>query len=285
MKGTDEQNAAYHTLVGGIMSQLTSGDFLAGASAAAVNKLVMSEIKKIAGKDPAMMQWLSAALGAVVGEIMSGNIQVGAGAAVSGTKYNDLREELYAQYGIDPSKIQINEVDQPQEVLNEGNLSLSGAILTAVTGEGIKQLTGQMNDTVKIDTSHISPSMNIAYDTGLPSYNKVLLNGVSKVADNAINIGTATYSVYMDATQYSGVSLGAAVTLDLSTLYMIDQGEKLIVSTYDVPVFIVKTATGGIAYLVDEKITTPVKNLIDNNLPFTSVINHRLEDIKNGGIE
>lgn len=285
MKGTDEQKAAYHALVGGIMSQLTSGDFLAGASAAAVNKLVMSEIKKIAGKDPAMMQWLSAAVGAVVGEITSGNIQVGAGAAVSGTKYNDLREELYAQYGIDPSKIQINEVDQPQEVLNEGNLSLSGAILTAVTGEGIKQLTGQMNDTVKIDTSHISPSMNIAYDTGLPSYNKVLLNGVSKVADNAINIGTATYSVYMDATKYSGVSLGAAITLDLSTLYFVNKGEEWMISTTNAPVVLVKLVSGGTAYLIDEKLTTPIKESIDERFPYTSVIEHRINDLNNGGIE
>lgn len=267
------------------MSQLTSGDFLVGASAAAVNKLVMSEIKKIAGKDTAMMQWLSAALGAVVGEITSGNIQAGAGAAVSGTKYNDLREELYAQYGIDPSKIQINEVDQPQEVLNEGNLSLSGAILTAVTGEGIKQLTGQMNDTVKIDTSHISPSMNIAYDTGLPSYNKVLLNGVSKVADNAINIGTATYSVYMDATKYSGVSLGAAITLDLSTLYFVNKGEEWMISTTNAPVVLVKLVSGGTAYLIDEKLTTPIKESIDERFPFTSVIEHRINDLNNGGIE
>lgn len=149
----------------------------------------------------------------------------------------------------------------------------------------MKELTIKINDTIKIDTSHISPSMNIAYDTGVRSYNKVLLKGVSKVADSAITIGSATYSIYMDATKYSGASLAVAVTLDLSALYMLNQGEKSIVSTYDVPVFILKTTTGGVAYLVDEKITTPVKNLIDNQLPFTYVINHRLKDIKNGGVE
>ena len=166
---------------------------------------------------------------------------------------------------------------------------LAGASATAinklVSGEGLKELTIKINDTIKIDTSHISPSMNIAYDTGVRSYNKVLLKGVSKVTDSAITIGSATYSIYMDATKYSGASLAAAVTLDLSALYMLNQGEKSIVSTYDVPVFIVKPPTDGVAYLVDEKITTPVKNLIDNQLPFTSVINHRLKDIKNGGVE
>lgn len=164
---------------------------------------------------------------------------------------------------------------------------LAGASATAinklVSGEGLKELTIKINDTIKIDTSYISPSMNIAYDTGVRSYNKVLLKGVSKVTDSAITIGSATYSIYMDATKYSGASL--AVALDLSALYMLNQGEKSIVSTYDVPVFIVKPPTDGVAYLVDEKITTPVKNLIDNQLPFTSVINHRLKDIKNGGVE
>lgn len=83
MEGTDEQKAAYHALVGGIMAELTNGDFLAGASAAAVNKLVVEEINKVADGDPAMAQWLSAALGAVITGDKSG-----ASIAASGTKNN-----------------------------------------------------------------------------------------------------------------------------------------------------------------------------------------------------
>ena len=90
MKGTKGQKALYHALVGGIMSKLTSGDFLAGASATAINKLVIEEIEKIAGKDPAMMQWLSAALGGVISEVVSKNAEAGAGAASSATKNNDV---------------------------------------------------------------------------------------------------------------------------------------------------------------------------------------------------
>ncbi len=71
MKGTKEQKALYHALVGGIMSKLTSGDFLAGASATAINKLVIGEIEKLLVKDPAMMQWLSALLGGVISEVVS----------------------------------------------------------------------------------------------------------------------------------------------------------------------------------------------------------------------
>ena len=88
--GTPEQKAALHALVGGIMGELTGSGFLAGASGAAVNKLLSDELKKIAGDDPALHQWLSAALGAVVSDVVAGNAQAGSSAAASGTKNNDL---------------------------------------------------------------------------------------------------------------------------------------------------------------------------------------------------
>ena len=88
--GTPEQKAALHALVGGIMGELTGSGFLAGASGVAVNKLLSDELKKIAGDDPALHQWLSAALGAVVSDVVAGNAQAGSSAAASGTKNNDL---------------------------------------------------------------------------------------------------------------------------------------------------------------------------------------------------
>ncbi len=96
MEGTDEQKAAYHALVGGIMAELTNGDFLAGASAAAVNKLASDKIMEISKGDPAMAQWLSAAVGAVVSEVAGGNAQSGASIAASGMKYNYLNKEQFA---------------------------------------------------------------------------------------------------------------------------------------------------------------------------------------------
>lgn len=89
MEGTDEQKAAYHALVGGIMAELTNGDFLAGASAAAVNKMVSDKIIEAANGDSAMAQWLSAAVGSVVSEVAGGNAQSGASIAASGMKNND----------------------------------------------------------------------------------------------------------------------------------------------------------------------------------------------------
>ena len=95
MDGSNEQKALYHAVVGGIMSKLTGGDFLAGATAAGINKLVIEEVKKAANYEPDKMQWVSAALGAVVAEFVSGNAQAGASAAASGTKNNEVADIIF----------------------------------------------------------------------------------------------------------------------------------------------------------------------------------------------
>ena len=95
MDGSNEQKALYHAVVGGIMSKLTGGDFLAGATAAGINKLVIEEVKKAANYEPDKMQWVSAVLGAVVAEFVSGNAQAGASAAASGTKNNEVSDIIF----------------------------------------------------------------------------------------------------------------------------------------------------------------------------------------------
>ena len=95
MDGNSEQKALYHAVVGGIMSKLTGGDFLAGATAAGINKLVIEEVKKAANYEPDKMQWVSAALGAVVAEFVSGNAQAGSSAAASGTKNNEVADIIF----------------------------------------------------------------------------------------------------------------------------------------------------------------------------------------------
>lgn len=95
MDGSNEQKALYHAVVGGIMSKLTGGDFLAGATAAGINKLVIEEVKKAANYEPDKMQWVSAVLGAVVAEFVSGNPQAGGSAAASGTKNNEVADIIF----------------------------------------------------------------------------------------------------------------------------------------------------------------------------------------------
>ena len=89
MEGTDEQKAAYHALVGGIMSELVGGNFAEGASAAGINKMLSSKIYEVAKGDPALTQWLSAAVGAGIGSFWN-NMQVAASITVNGTKNNYL---------------------------------------------------------------------------------------------------------------------------------------------------------------------------------------------------
>ncbi len=94
-KDADPRKATLHAIVGGIMAKLGDGNFLAGASGAAVNELMQKELSKI--KDPALHQWASAAVGAAVGGIVGGKTgaQSGAGTAAMGTKENALELEEY----------------------------------------------------------------------------------------------------------------------------------------------------------------------------------------------
>lgn len=92
IKASNEQKVLYHALVGSILEKISNGDYISGASSAAINKIVVKEIEKFAGEDPYLIQWLSAGLGAAVGSFCK-NIQVAASITVSGTKNNLLRTD------------------------------------------------------------------------------------------------------------------------------------------------------------------------------------------------
>ena len=88
-KLTPNQRSAWHALIGGIMGQLSNKDFLGGATAAGINEMLIKQIEKASHGDPALMQWMSAAVGSITGELVSKNPQLGAGVASNGTKNND----------------------------------------------------------------------------------------------------------------------------------------------------------------------------------------------------
>jgi filamentous hemagglutinin len=100
LKEGSPAKAAVDAVAGGIMAKLGGGDFASGAASAAINQLVMHELRKI--DDPAVMQWVSVALGAAVAKIIGGDAQTGASVAASETKNNALihvitaREEVLA---------------------------------------------------------------------------------------------------------------------------------------------------------------------------------------------
>ena len=85
------RKVAVHTIIGGIMSQITGTGFASGAIGAGVNEAVIGEIKKI--QDPGTAQIVSAIVGAAAAKAVGGNAGAGASAAANGTK-NNLYEKI-----------------------------------------------------------------------------------------------------------------------------------------------------------------------------------------------
>ena len=92
-KISKEEKAFLNSFIDGIIAQWTSGDFLAGASGTALLESMQSAISEI--EDPALKQIAAGALGAIAGEIVSGNAQAGASGAISTERDNHLTHEQY----------------------------------------------------------------------------------------------------------------------------------------------------------------------------------------------
>ena len=86
----DPEKDALHALIGGIMSELIGNDFLAGASASAINEMVQKKLSDQFEGEPDKHQWASAIIGGIVSQLVAGNAQAGASTAASGTKNNEL---------------------------------------------------------------------------------------------------------------------------------------------------------------------------------------------------
>ena len=186
MDGSNEQKALYHAVVGGIMSKLTGGDFLAGATAAGINKLVIEEVKKAANYEPDKMQWVSAVLGAVVAEFVSGNAQSGASTAASGTKNNDLDQELSAEFGHIPKTEKEVMEGEEQNLGNKyemtmGDLSnaIFGNVVTTTGDKGLEELLSkEFPNYTRIESY---PGSNMAFRVYYPSGGKMVASVLRNV--------------------------------------------------------------------------------------------------------
>ncbi len=98
-KDGDPEKDALHALVGGIMSELTGNGFLAGASASTINEMVQKKLAEQFDGEPDKHQWASAIIGGIVSQLVADNAQAGASTAASGTKNNDLDQELSTTRG------------------------------------------------------------------------------------------------------------------------------------------------------------------------------------------
>ena len=63
-----------------------------GFKATMTNELLMEKIKQIADNDPALAQWLSAAVGGVVNKVSGGSSNAGAAVSSYSTKWNELAQ-------------------------------------------------------------------------------------------------------------------------------------------------------------------------------------------------
>jgi filamentous hemagglutinin len=236
MEGTDEQKAAYHALVGGIMAELTNGDFLAGASAAAVNKLVVEEINKIADGDPAMAQWLSAALGAVITGDKSG-----ASIAASGTKNNfyhlwfkDVIQSL-DKSGLDPHKAYAI-------TISADGKNIAGASTGLMIGCYIA-LDPQNNEVVVFDTTGAQMNFGIGEIADLLNNFGVMITEVdfgneiasNKLSGNTLNLGIDFSSLHIGGsisydTFLEGLNNGNLEDMFLSSEYGLSNNTKLSIS-------------------------------------------------------
>ena len=105
-KISKEEKAFLNSFIDGIIAQWTSGDFLAGASGTALLESMQSAISEI--EDPALRQIAAGALGAIAGEIVSGNAQTGASGAISTERDNHLPHEEQEKFVQDIRKARTN---------------------------------------------------------------------------------------------------------------------------------------------------------------------------------
>ena len=207
--GTPEQKAALHALVGGIMGELTGSGFLAGASGAAVNKLMSDELKKIAGDDPALHQWLSAALGAVVSDVVAGNAQAGSSTAASGTKNNDeLEAELAAQGGKTSQEVIAAQDREYIDALEKSKVDKNVQVVQNSDGT----MSFKAGDTINL--SKVFNQSSAVINTAIAISDSVLSTGTGiKSPTGKFNVVIA---VYDDSKTYSGVDFGIAVVSDVT---------------------------------------------------------------------
>ena len=81
-----------HGIIGEVAARMAGNTPGSGFKATMTNELLIDEIKKVAKHDPALAQWLSAAVGGVVNGVAGKPIAVGAAEAQYATRFNHLHE-------------------------------------------------------------------------------------------------------------------------------------------------------------------------------------------------
>ena len=87
-----------HGIIGEVAARMAGNAPGSGFKATMTNELLIGEIKKVAKHDPALAQWLSAAVGGVVNKVSGDSVNTGAAVASYATKWNEYEVPMYGIY-------------------------------------------------------------------------------------------------------------------------------------------------------------------------------------------
>ena len=205
-KISKEEKAFLNSFVDGLIAQWTSSDFLAGASGTALLESMQSAISEI--EDPALKQIVAGALGAIAGEIVSGNAQAGASGAISTERDNHLPHEEQEKFVKDIRKAKTN-AEKFDVIEKYYKISEEYRVKDPDGAEVMEQqLMDELAKLTKYDDAGKSFELTLNKDLGLHENLRLAKEflGLSKVLSNALpNIAGETViftaETTIDATQ------------------------------------------------------------------------------------
>ena len=205
-KISKEEKAFLNSFVDGLIAQWNSGDFLAGASGTALLESMQSAISEI--DDPALKQIAAGALGAIAGEIVSGNAQAGASGAISTERDNHLPHEEQEKFVKDIRKTKTN-AEKFDVIEKYYKISEEYRVKDPDGAEVMEQqLMDELAKLTKYDDAGKSFELTLNKDLGLHENLRLAKEflGLSKVLSNALpNIAGETViftaETTIDATQ------------------------------------------------------------------------------------
>ena len=117
LKEDDPNKVALKSIVGGIMSKISGGNFTTGATSAGFTQIIQKQLENI--KDPAILQWVNGIIGAAVSKVIGGNVRIGASIAVNDERNNYLSHEQQRQKIEELNKAT---TDEEKDAIKKGTL-------------------------------------------------------------------------------------------------------------------------------------------------------------------
>ena len=243
-----------HGVVGELAARMAGNAPGSGFKATMTNEMLISEINKVAKHEPAVAQWLSAAVGGVVNKVSGDPVNTGAAVASYATKWNDnlfntdrvdldgIPEEYkdlglaYMNYHLDNnSRLEANKVKTKKKYVLGGHLYSESKGLSAgvplLGGIGFSRGYGvdSKGATYLIDQVSTGPGL-LPIQSSI-SDSKVLV-GEENFAGPSVNVGAnvlggKTYSIgSSNIIESKTLNLSPEATLSVSNTVKLDQPES-----------------------------------------------------------